>query len=223
MRKLFVSLLFLVFISSFGQDKITTSAWQEDLRFLQNTVNEKYPFLFKKIGKSDFNAAVDTFYDEIPNLESHEIVVGFSRMIALFKYGHTRMSYSDAPISFHSIPVEFYRFKDGLRIKSAYKDYGDIIGAKVIAIEGMPIENVMKAVYPTVPVENKMFFDAYGLDHMTIPQVLHAQGVTSRLKSDIILTLEKDGREFEKVLQAKENLWPPMKYGEIQSESDWVN
>ena len=198
MKNTFPIILFLFTSLVSSQAAPSSSEWQEDLRFLQKTVDGKYSFLFKKITKETFNDTVEAFYEEIPEMEQHEIVVGFSRLIASFKYGHTRMSFSDAPVSFHSIPIEFYQFKDGLYIKSAHKTHQDILGAKVLALEGVAIEEVKKAVYPTVPVENAMFFYAYGLDHMTIPEVLHAQRVIPTLKLDITLTLEKEGKRFGK-------------------------
>lgn len=223
MKKIISSLLFLLVFSGFSQSNVSIQEWQEDLRFLQKTVNEQYSFLFKKVKASEFNEAVESFYQAIPAMEQHEIVVGFSRIIALFKYGHTRMAYSDSPVQFHSIPVEFYRFNDGLYIKSAHKDYQNIIGGKVHKIQDVAIDKVMKAVYPTVPVENAMFFDAYGLDHMTIPEVLHAQGITEQLELEMTLLLEKDDKEFEYTLKATTDLWPPMHYGEVKPDSDWVN
>ncbi len=223
MKKIQILLALLLFHSMYSQETIAVDAWQEDLRFLQKKVHERYSFLFKKVSKASFDAAIEDFYQAIPKMEQHEVVVGFSRIIALFQYGHTRMSFSDAPVPFHSIPVEFYRFKDGMRIKSSHKDYKDIIGAHVLAIGEMAMEKVVEAVYPTVPVENALFFDAYGLDHLTIPEVLHAQGVTPTLQNSITLTLEKNGKRFTKIVQATKDLWPPMRYGEIRPHSDWVN
>lgn len=223
MKNLLSYLFLFAFICIHAQDTISTNEWRKDLRFLQETINQRYPFLFKKIKQPEFNEAIETLYDQIPDMEQHEIVVGFSRIIALFKYGHTRMSYSDAPVPFHSIAVEFYRFKDGLYIKSAHQDYTEIVGARVIAIEGMAVDKVIKAIYPTVPVENEMYFDAYGLDHMTIPEVLHSQGVTPELKLSVKLSLEKNGKRYDQELEATTNLWSPMKYGEIEFDSDWIN
>ena len=223
MKRIHIVLALILSTVTYSQETITAEAWQEDVRFLQEKVGEQYPFLFKKVSKSSFDTAIEDFYRAIPKMEQHEIVVGFSRIIALFKYGHTRMSFGDAPVPFHSIPVEFYRFRDGMRIKSAHKKYKDIIGATVLAIEGMPLDKVREAVYPTVPVENALFFDAYGLDHLTIPEVLHAQGITLTLQRDITLTLEKNGMQFNRTLSATKKLWPPMRFGEIRPGSDWVN
>jgi len=222
-KKIFLFILFSVGFFSFSQEVISKTDWQEDLRYLQKTVNTQYPFLFKKINATTFNETVDSFHKAIPAMEEHEIVVGFSKIIGLFQYGHTRMSYSDSPVQFHSIPVEFYRFKKEIYIKAAHKKYQSLIGVKVIAIEGVAIDKVMKSVYPTVPVENALFFDAYGLDHMTIPEVLHAQGITVELKKSVRLLLEKDGKQTEYTIKATTELWPPMHYGEVKPDSDWVN
>lgn len=223
MKKIGIVLTLLLATQLAAQEQLTTEEWQKDLRFLQTTVHKKFPFLFKKISAKAFDAEVETFYNAIPKMEQHEVAVGFFRMIALFKYGHTRMSFSENPVPFHAIAVDFYRFPDGIYIKAAHRDYKDLVGAKVKSIAGRPIEEVVKAVYPTVPAENDMFHDAYGLDHMTIPEVLHAQGVTETLQKEITLRLEKDGRQFDYVLKASSDLSVPMKYGEIRPESDWVN
>jgi len=65
----------------FGQNaevkihKMITTQWQEDLRYLQNTVHKDYSFLFVKTTKEIFDAEVETLYKNIPNLEGHEIIV----------------------------------------------------------------------------------------------------------------------------------------------------
>ncbi|WP_350285852.1 hypothetical protein [uncultured Croceitalea sp.] len=223
MKNIIIVFTLLLATQVIAQKQLTTKEWREDLRFLQTTVHKKFPFLFKKISAQDFDAEVETFYNAIPEMEQHEVAVGFFRMIALFKYGHTRMSFSENPVPFHAIPIDFYRFPDGIYIKAAHRDYKDLVGAKVLAIAGRPIEEVVKAVYTTVPAENDMFNDAYGLDHMTIPEVLHAQGITDNLLEEIALKLEKDNKRFDYVVPANADLRVPMKYGEIRPDSDWVN
>ncbi len=206
-----------------AQEQLTSEKWQEDLRFLQRTVHEKYPFLFKKITAKAFDEKVEEFYVAIPNMQAHEVVVGFSRIIASFKYGHTRMGYSESPVPFHHIPIDFYEFKDGLFIKSAHKDHGTIVGAKIVAIEGVKISKALQLVAPTVPLENEQFYKGYGLNHLTFPEVLHAQGVTDSLLDRFTLTLEKDGIQFDYSIPSTTKPDAPMKYGELITGTDWVD
>ena len=56
----YLVLLTILFVASFAsaQDQLTTEAWQEDLDFLQSTIHNDYPFLFKKISAEDFDREV---------------------------------------------------------------------------------------------------------------------------------------------------------------------
>ena len=60
------------------------SQWQADARYLQQTVHRDYPFLFKKITAAQFDSAANKLYHDIPNLQPHEIVAGFARLVSLF-------------------------------------------------------------------------------------------------------------------------------------------
>lgn len=194
--KYFINLILLCFsFVAFGQNDITTSQWQDDLRFLQKTVHEDFPFLFKKVTAKDFDAAVDELYADIPNLEPHEIKVGLSRMVSMFQYGHTQIPFgnvSNAGI----LPINLYHFNDGVYIEGSHKDHKDALGAKVIKIGDTPIEKALERIHPVVPVENEQYFKAYGIRFLLAPEVLHAQGIIPELSKTVSLTLEKDDKTF---------------------------
>ena len=87
---LFYCCFFTLHLSA--QDTLSSYHWQEDLRFLTETVHDEYDFLFKKVEKSQFDSAVQKLFAEIPHLESHEVIVGLARIVALFQYGHTSIN-----------------------------------------------------------------------------------------------------------------------------------
>ena len=223
MKNIIFLLAFVIgFTSLSAQTKFTTTDWQDDLRFLQQTVHKDYPFLFKKTTALDFDNAVDSFYDAMPKMQDHEILVGFAKIVAMFKYGHTRVGFREGPVLYHKLPLNLYQFPDGMYIIGAPKDYEAIVGAKITAVEGMPIEQALKAIYPVVPVENSQFFKAYGGIYLAIPEVLHAQGITKSLQKEINFSLEKDGKTFNSVINATDNLEIPTQYGELKPDSDWI-
>ncbi len=205
-----------------AQNKFTAKQWQDDLKFFHSTIHNDYPFLFKKITAADFDKAVAEFNGAIPGMQDHEVMIGFSRMVSLFKYGHTRLGFSDSPIAMHQLPIVLYQFKDGIFITGVHKDYKEALGARVLAIEGMPIEEVLKAVYPAIPVENEQFFKAYGVRYAMFPEVLHAQGITPLLKKTISFTLEKDDASIEVPVTAILDLEIPTAYGVVKEEGDWL-
>jgi len=207
-----------------SQTTLTAKDWQVDLKFLQETVHSDYPFLFKKTTVEEFDKAVEQLHNDIPNLQEHEIVVGLARIVSSFKYGHTALSLRKKPYAISQLPINLYQFNDGAFIQGTHKDYANALGAKVTEISGIPIEEVLKAVYPVVPAENDQFFRAYGYSYATSPEVLHAQGVLKALSDTVELTLEKEGAEFKqsfKALPKGERV--PTNYGYIIQDSLWLD
>ena len=223
MKTFLTIVVYLLLIQLPAQNKISSSNWQEDLDFLQKTIHKDYSFLFKKVSSSDFDLAVERFHKEIPKLEDHEVVIGFSKIIGLFQYGHTQVGLRNSPIKMHRLPLNVYQFPSGVYVTAAHKDYSNVVGAKIIAIENISMPNVLRAIYPVVPVENKQYFKAYGLTrYLTIPEVLHAQGITEELQQSIELTLEKDGKTFNATISSVDQLALPAHYGELKPDTNWV-
>jgi tetratricopeptide (TPR) repeat protein len=224
MKKIIFLFISFLVLQAAAQSKFTTREWQDDLRFLQHTVHKEYPFLFKKTNPADFDTAVETLYNQIPDLQEHEISVGFFRLIGMFKYGHTRVGWHGNPIVFRQLPVNLYHFSDGIYIQGVHKEYSGALGAKVKGVGDLTIEEALKAVYPVVPAENDQFFKAYGLLYLMSPEVLHAQGVIPELSDQVELTLEKDGKTFKKVFKAlPAGTMVPKTYGFVQNSEEWLD
>lgn len=195
MKTLLNLFCFFLVLKSFAQNELSAADWQSDLKFLQNNIHRDYSHLFKKVTAEDFDNAVKELYDAIPNLEDHEVRVGLSRIVSLFKYGHTQIPYGTVAKS-GILPINLYQFKDDIYIEGVHKHHKDALGAKVIKIGETPIHKALKLIYPVVPVENEQYFKAYGLRFLITPEVLHAQGVIPELTNSVTLTLEKDGQTF---------------------------
>lgn len=222
MKQISVLLLSLLLYSQgLSQTKPTPADWQTDLRFLQQTVHQDYPFLFKKITAAAWDAEVEKFYKEIPAMQEHEMLAGLAKVVALFGYGHTDIGWRQSQLKYHVIPVAFMHFSDGIYVEGIHKDYEKMLGAKLIKIEGMPIDQALEAIKPLVPVENEQYFKAYGLDFLVIPEALHAQRVTRTLQSGITYTLEKDGKTFEQKVAALDAFRLPRQYGYVQPNEGW--
>jgi tetratricopeptide (TPR) repeat protein len=206
-----------------AQAILTTAQWQEDLRFLQNTVHTDYSFLFVKTTKEIFDSEIEILYKNIPNLEEHEIIVGMSRIIALFKYGHTDISFRQKPFEFHYLPFNLYQYNDGFYLQGVHKDYQQALGAKVKAVNKVPITDALKRIYPAVNSENDQYFKSFGINYLRILEVLHAQGITNELENSVELTLEKNGKTFKQLftsLQKGERV--PTEYSHVFQNENWL-
>lgn len=216
------ALVFLFTPKSIAQKELTPSQWQEDVRFLQKKVHKDYPFLFKKVTAKKFDEEVEKFHGQIPTLENHEIKVGLARVVSLFEYGHTQIPFSTLAEE-AVLAVNLYHFEDGIFIEGVRKVDEKALGAKVIAIGGTPIQKALKAIRPVVPTENEQYFKAYGLRFLTVPSVLHAQGVITSLSNTINLTLEKDGELFEHEFSTVPLSGLSRNYGFTVPNEDWMS
>ncbi|NQX78641.1 hypothetical protein [Gilvibacter sp.] len=192
-----LAVFFLLMTSGLiAQNDVTAGQWQEDLDFLQKTVHQDYPFLFKKVTAQKWDGEVAKLRAQIPNMANHEVMVGLSRIIAMFEYGHTYLSLSGGKVDYHKIPVNLYQFSDGVYIEGTTTGNEKALGAKVLKIEDKSIEDAIALIYPTVSAENDQFFKAYGLNDLTIPEILHAQRIIPKYTMDVEFTLEKNGEVF---------------------------
>ncbi|WP_255444107.1 hypothetical protein [Robiginitalea sp. SC105] len=205
-----------------AQEDLTAVQWQQDLALLKHTVHTDYPFLFKKITPEDFDRAVTELDEAIPQLAPHEILVGLARIVASFGYGHTVLGYWEGKIPYHELPLVFYHYDDGIYLQGVHRDYEQLAGARLLAIEGMPIAEVLERMLPVVPAENEQFTKAYGIHYLTYPEFLHAQGVTGSLKQEIRLSLERDGKLFEATVRSVPAERFPRQYGMVVPGEEWV-
>ena len=215
-------LFFLCTLSGIAQTTLTAEEWRQDLNFLHTTVHNDYPFLFKKISAADWDAKVKELHDAIPQMEQHEILIGLTKLVASFEYGHTLLSLRQNQVPLHRLPVVLYHFDDGIYITGAPKNNKKLLGARIVSIEGMPIEEVLERVRPVVPAENDQFVKGYGINYPTIPEVLHAQGVTEEFKLGLSLQLEKDGKLSEEIITAIPWEEIPRQYGMIAPDKKWA-
>ncbi len=219
MKNTLIILSLLFFFPLAAQQTISVTQWQEDLRFIQNTIHKDYSFLFVKTTKQEFDTRIEKLYNDIPNLELHEIKVGITRLIASFKYGHTGIYFK-----FQSLPFNLYEFKDGIYIQGVHKNYRKALGAKVLKINNIPIEEALEKIAPVVNAENSQFFKAYGINYLGSPEVLHVQKITKTLQNEVTLTLEKNGKVFTQsftVMEDGEGV--PTHHGFVHQDENWLD
>jgi tetratricopeptide (TPR) repeat protein len=200
---------------------LSAADWQSDLRFLQQTVHKDYSFLFKKVTAAVFDAEVEKLHAAMPGMKDHERVAGIARVVSLFKYGHTDIGWRQSPVQYHVAPVNFYWFSDGIYAEGMDKKYLAIAGAKLVSVEGVPVQKALEALKPLVPAENDQYFKGYGLDFLVIPEALHAQGITKALKTTVTYTFEKNGKSFEQAVTAQDAFRMPRSYGFVARGSGW--
>lgn len=223
MRNFVLINLLLITFSASAQQPLTSANWQSDLRFLQATIHKDYPFLFKNISASAFDAEADKLYKAMPRLQDYQCLAGLTRMVASIKYGHTALNWRTAPVKYHLAPINFYWFDNGIFVEGTTKENASILGAKLTSVEGKPLKEVLDAIKLLVPAENDQYFKSRGLDYLANPEALHAQGITTSLKKTITYTFEINDSIFNKTINVQPAFNFPRSYGFVTPNADWLS
>ena len=225
---LFSAVVLTATSQAFAQKALTAQKWQEDLRYLQEVITSERSNLFHVINQDEFEQAVNQLHDKIPTMQRHEIIVGFARVVAMFRIGHTNLPIlpwrrnHDPSIGFHRFPLLVYLFPDGVYVRSAKEKYREAVGGRVLRLGKLPIEEALEAVRPVVPWENEQYFRSTVPYYLSCPEVLHASGVIKNLDK-APLVIEKDGKEQTIWLEAEEAGRFPGDYGIVRLGDGWVD
>jgi len=187
----------------------TTEAWRADLAAVTDMIVENHPEPFRKISREEFEAAVATLNERIPELEETAIIVELARIVALIGDGHTRLAlprqhpglalslaHSPDPevresLRFASLPLHFTLFDDGLFITATTAGYEALIGARVDTVGRMPADEAVSAVAAISYAENAQGHKVMSADRLTLPEVLYHLGISEhpdRLMLGVTLT-----------------------------------
>ena len=195
--------------------------WRSDIRFLAEWVEKKsyHPFRTMtgdraasgaRLTQEEFERAVTRLSAQVPMLSDIAIQVALIRLIASLGDGHTELAGlppHGAPAL--TLPLAFYIFDDGVHVISAAPQYRTILGARVTAIDGKPIAEVLPRLEDLIARDNSMWLST--MEPLLLRQLgfLKELGI-ARVSTAVTLSLEKDGQKIETEVVAdttEPNIW----------------
>jgi tetratricopeptide (TPR) repeat protein len=172
----------------------TKEEWIQDLHFLAEQMQTKYPNLYSRVSEEKFNQTVKEMEERIPQLSESDIVMELFRLTALPKDGHTIPFLPMPCFDMHDLPLKFYKFNDGWFIIDAARAYSNLTGTKLLSIEKTPIDSIYQKYSAYLATENEFA----QLDRFTyiglMPEWLKSQKIIDNL-NEVNLTVEKPGGE----------------------------
>ena len=168
--------------------------WREDLRHMAREMEARHKNLFHTLTREQFAGAVERLHERIPTLARHQIVVELARIAASVGDGHTNVAPTrDPKIGFRTLPVKLYLFKDGMFVRAAERGHADLLGARVIKIGDLSVEESVARARKIVGRDNEMGVKFFAPLLLVMPEVLHALGL-SESPDAARFTFEKGGR-----------------------------
>ena len=92
-----------------------------------------------------------------------------------------------------ALPLSVYEFAEGVTITAAAAPYEALVGARITAIDGTPIADVLAAIEPLVPRDGPATVPAFRPIFLPRTEVLRGLGIIG--DGPVELTLDRDGAE----------------------------
>jgi Peptidase family S41 len=165
-----------------------------DVRDLGAAIERIHPNPFRSISRQRFQAKVNALAERAQTLSRDELLVGLLRVIASLgpRNGHTGLFPGDPgnvrPL--HLYPVRLYEFTDGPYVVDAADR--SLVGSRLIAIDGVPAERVLRLVEPLTPHDNAWNLRGMAPHYLLTAEVLSGLGITDDA-GPAAFTLEHQG------------------------------
>jgi len=195
-------LVLVLSVSAYARDAESTARWQDDLRYLQTEAPRRHPNLFHHLTREEWQSSIAGLSARVPQLEDYEIIAGVAKIIASLgpRDGHSRVNLLSPDLHFHSLPLNFYSYSDGLFVRAAAKQYAGLAGGRVVSIGGMTADAAWLAVSDYVSGDNAMSKRADTERVLSVSEMLRAAGVANGEPDQPVRIVVESGHE-KKVME----------------------
>lgn len=128
---------------------LTPAQWRADLHFLAAELPKRHANAFYLISRATFDSEVAALNEKIATANPDEIFVGLQQIVRSIGDGHTGIS--TAPPDRRAMPITFAKFGDDYRVAGVGHGLDEALGARLMKIAGIPIEEVWQRVLTLTP------------------------------------------------------------------------
>lgn len=147
-----------------------------DVSLLRTQLPQLHPDPWHEVAKAEWEAQADA-------LSADPTLVGFMRLVAALgpRNGHTGIFPLDPGNrrAFHEYPILTYEFRDGVYVVGELGGT-DLVGARLAAVGGIPIADVLERVGPLVPRDNDSSLRLFRGQYLLNAEVLAGLGIEPR-------------------------------------------
>ncbi len=173
-----------------------------DVRKLAAEMERIHPDLFHSASREDFRGAVDRLLVRLPELERDELLVEVLRIVAMTgeRDGHMGLfPLMNHARPLHLLPVRIWAFPEGMYVVKS-PERPELVGTRLVAIEGKPVDDVAALVRPLVTRDNESSLILRLPEFMITGEILHGLGIAASAVRGR-LTLERaNGERFDATL-----------------------
>jgi hypothetical protein len=182
-----------------GDAASTVPGAASDVRLLASELERIHPNPYHQISRAEFGRQVDELAARADSLDRDELVVGLMRLLGLLgeRDGHSGIyTLHEHPRPLHLFALRVYWFSDGLALVDGDGLDGER-GSKLVAIEHVPIEDVVARVAPLVTRDNEWSRRERIPYYLVCAEVLHGLGIGTGGRATFTFESARGRRDVE--------------------------
>ena len=157
------------------------SRWAQDVAYLVDRIESVHPDPDHSVSEADLREAANALVVELPSLGDDEVLVGLMRLLALVGSGggdgHMGLWPPDNPQAVRRFPIRVWQFPEGLFVTAARPPNEDLVGSRIVSVDGLLIEEVLRRLDPIVPHDNASNLRDARSVFLTSAEVLSGLGI----------------------------------------------
>jgi hypothetical protein len=182
--------------------------WVYEINLLGKELAEKHKDLFFLTDSTVFFSAYRKIASEAQGQSLLDVSIRLQQVLARMGDSHTQINYHFNVDSRYILPISCYWFEEGIYIMKCPKEYEQILGKKLLAINEYPIQQVIDSLSTLLVIDNASLLKNQVPRMITWAQILEYFGFASH--TGLKLTLAGEEGELVKTYMSL-----PAKDGEI--------
>lgn len=178
--------------------------WREDISFYAEQLPQRHKNLFFKLTREEFSRDVEQLQKDVSVLDDNQIKLRL--MIITAKVGDAHTNVWDKTENITVYPFKLRQFSEGWFVVEALPEDGEIVGKKLVKIEGVKIEEAAKIVRDVFPAENEFGVKDKTAIFLTVPLVLKAKNITKSDTQANFTFADDSGKESARTIKAQNYL-----------------
>lgn len=176
----------------FGQ--MRAEDWVTDINFLTKQLPRRHPELYAELQETVFLDSLEGLAARAGTLSDQEVAFALASILALARDGHTELPLPELYRG-HHFPIGLQIFGGDVYALAVDSRYSRALGARLTAINGVPIDSVMRRITPTISADNASQIQ-YALPvYLIVPEILLAAGTINDMAA-AEFSFNLDGSDF---------------------------
>jgi hypothetical protein len=184
-----------------AQDKSGKIDWKIDLVFLEKELPKAHLNAFHTLSAEQFHKMVQQLAARTDKATDRQMLAGLMKITAAIGDSHSGIHSLPANLRFSIVPLSLYVFADGLGVIAAAPEYRDLVGARVISINGHASADVIRHMKLLTEGTNDSTRLAFVPTRLVRPELLYYEGLAAT-PDQYDLVVEKDGQTLKRKLAA---------------------